>query len=86
MIALLYVLSVGADIASTVYARSRGLREGNPLLRASGRFWLPARLAIAAAIVVIWMATDAPDWVLIVGSAFYFAVSVSNVIVARRAA
>jgi len=83
MIIALYVASVCADIASTIYARRRGAREGNPLLRAAGRFWLPVRIVLGAMVLVVWSALDAPDWVLIVAAGLYVAVAVSNVTVAR---
>lgn len=83
MIVALYIVAVAADIASTIYARRRGLREGNPLLRAAGRFWLPVRIVLGAMILVVWSALDAPDWVLIVAAGLYVAVAVSNVTVAR---
>ena len=85
MIIALYIASVAADVVSTIYARSRGGAEGNPILRKAGKFWLPVRLAMAAGIAIIWHFTGAPDWVLIVGAAFYVVVAVSNEMVARRA-
>lgn len=85
MIIALYIASVAADIASTIYARRRGAREGNPLLRAAGRFWLPVRLVLGAMVLVVWSATGSPDWALIVAAGLYVAVAVSNVTVARNA-
>lgn len=85
MIIALYIASVAADIASTIYARRRGGREGNPLLRAAGRFWLPVRLVLGAIVLVVWSALDAPDWVLSVATGLYVAVAVANVPIARNA-
>lgn len=85
MILVFYFAAVCADIVSTIYARSRGGKEGNPVLRASGKFWLPVRIGIAVLIAILWKVMDAPDWVLIVGAALYVAVAISNVLVVRGA-
>lgn len=85
MILALYLVAVGLDVATTIVARRAGLREGNPVLRIAGRWWLPVRLAFAAAIAVIAISTGA-EWTLVVAAALYIAVAAWNVVMIVRAA
>lgn len=84
MILVAYICGVAFDVLTTIVARRHGLREGNPILRASGRFWLPVRLVVAAVIAVIALSMHI-DWPLIVGAVVYGIVAVSNVLVTRGA-
>lgn len=84
MILTAYIIAVAFDVFTTIVARRHGLREGNPFLRAAGRFWLPIRLAMAALVAVIALTLHL-DWPLIVGAVLYGIVAVSNVIVTRGA-
>ena len=84
MILLAYICGVAFDVFTTIVARRHGLREGNPILRASGRFWLPVRLVMAALVAVVALSLHL-DWPLILGAVVYGVVGVSNLIVTRRA-
>lgn len=82
MILAAYIIAVGFDVFTTIVARRHGLREGNPFLRAAGRFWLPIRLAMGALVAVISLTLEL-DWPLITGAVLYGVVAVSNVLVTR---
>lgn len=88
MILALYIAAVCADVASTLYAKTRPqvAREGN-FYRKLGVLWIPVRLGIAALILALYFNWDGvAPWVLVAGFVFYFAVAASNVLIARRAA
>ena len=84
MTLLAFIAGVAFDVFTTIVARRHGLREGNPFLRAAGRFWLPVRFVMAAVIAVIALSMRI-DWPLILGAVVYGVVGVSNLIVTRRA-
>jgi len=79
----LYIAAVAADVWTTIVARRRGLREGNPLLRLAGSAWIPVRLALALLVLLICTLTDSPVWVLPVAAAVYGAVALSNLLILR---
>lgn len=85
MIIACYIAAVAADVWTTLVARRRGLREGNPLLRAAGSAWIPVRLGLALIVLLACVLTDAPAWILPSAAAVYGAVAVSNVLVLRSA-
>lgn len=84
MLIAAYIAAVGLDVATTLVALQTGLREGNPILRLAGRFWLPARLVLAALIAVVAISTGA-TWTLAFAAMLYAAVAGWNAVQIARA-
>ena len=84
MIVALYIAAVAADVWTTIVARRRGLREGNPLLRLAGNAWVPVRLGLAVLVLLICTLGNVPTWILPTAAAVYGAVALSNYLILRR--
>lgn len=84
MILTLYVVSVAADVLTSILALRRGVgKEGN-VLRFAGRYWILVRIALAVLIVVLSMRLAVPDWILLLATVVNGAVAVWNTTVLLR--